>query len=96
MSQFFIRVLWLCKMLTLEQAKGREYGNSLYYFSIFSVSLKLFINEKVFKIFLRRKAHPLEAVSLYDHGQVILLALDFLILKTGVVIVFASLNGYED
>lgn len=83
MSQFFIRALWLCKMLTLEQAKRREYGNSLYYFSIFSVGLKLFLNEKVLKNFLRRKAHLLEAVSLYDHGQVILLALDFLILKQG-------------
>lgn len=82
--------------VNIRASQEKEYGNSLYYFSIFSVSLKLFINEKVFKIFLRRKAHPLEAVSLYDHGQVILLALDFLILKTGVVIVFASLNGYED
>lgn len=81
----------------------------LYYFCIFSVSLKLFINEKLFlKNLRKRTAHPLEPVCLdLNSGsllvscmtfieQVILLCIDFLILKTGVIILFNSLNVYED
>lgn len=46
----FADVLWSCKMLRLGKL-GEEYIESLYYFLLIFVSLKLFQNNKKFVIF---------------------------------------------
>lgn len=79
---------------------------TLYYFCIFSVSLKLFINERFLKSFKEKRASPGTSLQrsnswfttsyLYDLEQVAFLCLAFLILKTGVMIVFNTLNGFKD
>lgn len=50
-------ILWLCKMLTLEETGWRVYENSLYYHCNVSINLKLFQNKKHALKRSRSKSH---------------------------------------